>query len=312
MFVIFGATGKVGKATITKLSAEGAPVRAVLRDPGKAAPFAALGCEIAIAEIGDADAMAGAMRNATAVQLICPINPHAADVRRQMLRSIERMADAIDAARPPRVLAISDYGAHLTIDTGITSLFHAMEERFRQCATEMVFLRSAEHMENWARYLKIAGETGIMPSMHQPLSRPFPTVSAADIGGMAADLLLAGEEHGHSPRIVHGEGPREYTALEIAAALGRLMTRSVVARELPRADWPATLTRAGLSHNYADLIVRLADVHNRGLIGVEAGVGEIRRGRTDLSAALELFLPHAPRAEVVDHVRRGEESNQGW
>lgn len=263
MFVIFGATGKVGKATITRLSAEGSPVRAVLRDPAKAAPLAALGCEIAIAEISDADAMAAAMKNATAVQLICPIDPHAADATRQMLRSIERMADAIDAARPPRILAISDYGAHLTIDTGITSLFRAMEERFRQCATRMTFLRSAEHMENWARYLKIAGEAGVMPSMHQPLSRPFPTVSAADIGDIAADLLLTDEDHGLSPRIIHGEGPREYTALDIAAALGRLLTRVVVAHELPRADWSATLMRAGLSASYADLIVRLADVHNK-------------------------------------------------
>ncbi|MFS2179237.1 MULTISPECIES: NAD(P)H-binding protein [Rhizobium] len=291
MFVIFGATGKVGKATVTKLRAEGVPVRAALRDPAKAAPLAAIGCEIAIAEIGDVDAMADAMRDATAVQLICPIDPRAADAGGHMLQSIERMAEAIDAARPPRVLAISDYGAHLAIDTGITSMFRAMEGRFQQCSAGMIFLRSAEHMENWARYLKIAGETGVMPSMHLPLIRPFPTVSAADIGGMAAELLLADEGHGPSPRIVHGEGPREYTAVEIAVALGQLLTRSVVARELPRADWQATLMRAGLSESYADLIVRLNDVHNKGMIGAEAGVGELRHGRTDISAALERFRP---------------------
>lgn len=291
MFVIFGATGKVGKATITRLRAEGAPIRAVLRDPAKAAPLAALGCETAIAEIGDIDAMAAAMRDATAVQLICPTDPRATEAGRQMLQSIERMAAAIDAARPPRVLAISDYGAHLTVDTGVTRLFHAMEERFRQCNAGMTFLRSAEHMENWARYLKIASQTGVMPSMHLPLTRPFPTVSAADIGDMAADLLLADEDHGPSPRIVHGEGPRQYAAHEIAAALGQLLTRSVIARELPRAEWQATLMRAGLSQSYADLIVRLGDAQNKGLIGPEAGVGEIRRGRTDISAALERFRP---------------------
>lgn len=291
MFVIFGATGKVGKATITRLRAESAPVRAVLRDPAKAAPLAALGCETAFAEIGDVDAMAAAMRDATAVQLICPIEPRATEAGRQMLQSIERMAAAIDAARPPRVLAISDYGAHLTVDTGVTRLFHAMEERFRQCNAGMTFLRSAEHMENWARYLKIASQTGVMPSMHLPLTRPFPTVSAADIGDMAADLLLADEDHGPSPRIVHGEGPRQYTAHEIAAALGQLLTRSVIARELPRAEWQATLMRAGLSESYADLIVRLGDAQNKGLIGAEAGVGEIRRGRTDIAAALERFRP---------------------
>lgn len=296
MFVIFGATGKVGKATITRLSTEGASVRAVLRDPVKAVPLAALGCEIAIAEIGDVDAMAGAMKDATAVQLICPIEPRATDAGGQMLQSIERMAEAIDKARPPRVLAISDYGAHLAIDTGITNLFRALEERLRRCSAGMIFLRSAEHMENWARYLKVAGETGVMPSMHLPLKRPFPTVSAADIGDMAADLLLAGWDYGPSPRIVHGEGPREYTVLEIAAALGQLLTRSVVARELPRAHWQPTLMRAGLSDSYADLIVRLSDVHNKGLIGAEAGVGEIRRGRTDISAALEPFRPDVRQA----------------
>jgi NAD(P)H dehydrogenase (quinone) len=72
MFAILGATGKVGGTTIAALRQAGAPVRAVVRDPSKAAPLVALGCEPAVADLQDAAALARAIRGASAVQVICP------------------------------------------------------------------------------------------------------------------------------------------------------------------------------------------------------------------------------------------------
>lgn len=286
MFVILGATGKVGRATIRKLRHEGATVRAVLRDPSKAAPFADLGCEIAYADIRDASALAIAMRDAKAVQLICPATPQAANVAADMLQSIAAMGDAIDSARPPLVLAISDYGAHLPGDTGITRFFHAMEKRLLLTRSQLIFLRSAEHMENWGRFLKVAAETGVLPSMHHPLTKEMPIVSATDIGTMSAALLLEGGAEMASPRIVHGEGPRRYTPLDVAEAMTSLLERPITARELPRDQWRQALMRGGLSQSYADLIVTLNDAHNTGQIDVESGVGEIRHAPTAVLAAL--------------------------
>jgi NAD(P)H dehydrogenase (quinone) len=48
MFVILGATGKIGAATIGALRQAGAPVRAAIRDKDKAAQFLNTGCDCVI------------------------------------------------------------------------------------------------------------------------------------------------------------------------------------------------------------------------------------------------------------------------
>ena len=51
MYAITGITGRVGGALARNLLAEGKPVRAVVRDAVKGAEWAALGCEVALADM---------------------------------------------------------------------------------------------------------------------------------------------------------------------------------------------------------------------------------------------------------------------
>lgn len=284
MFAIVGATGKVGRTTAEILRRAGRPVRAIVRDPSKADGLAALGCETAVAEAHDVEALARAFAGAAAVQVICPVAPQADDAGGEMRGMIEAIGEALETARPARVLAISDYGAELSAPTGITSLFHHLERRLGRLSAPTLFLRSAEHMQNWSRVLGVAARTGRLPSLHHPLAKLFPMVSALDIGAVAAELLLAPSEA--SPRVVHVEGPRRYTAMDVAAAVAALDGREVQAFELPRSEWMATLTKGGVSESYARLVVELYDVHNAGRIDAEAGGGPIRRGRTEFIDAL--------------------------
>ena len=48
--------------------------------------------------------------------------------------------------------------------------------------------------------------------------------------------------------------------------------------------------RAGLSEDYAGLLVELYAAHNAGRIDVERDVGEIRRGTTELMEVLRRIL----------------------
>ncbi|MBN8938863.1 MAG: NAD(P)H-binding protein [Rhizobiales bacterium] len=289
MFVIMGATGKVGRATIAALRRRGAPVRAVLREASKAAEFAALGCETAIADLRDAEALRAAIAGAGAVQVICPMSMAAADAPADMRGMIETMAGALDAVRPAKVLAISDYGAERAAGTGVTLTFHALEARLRALPTGLTLLRSAEHMQNWSRLAKAAAASGILPSLHHPLTKLFPTVSASDVGLVAADLLAAGDAAA-SPRIVHVEGPRRYTPVDVAEALASVAGRPIVARELPRPDWIAALTLGGLGMSYARLVTELYDAHNAGAIDVEPGAGDVRYGATELRDVLAAIM----------------------
>ena len=67
MFAITGITGKVGGIVARSLLEKGLPVRAVVRDAEKGKPWADLGCEVAIAEIEDSDALASAFKDTDGV-----------------------------------------------------------------------------------------------------------------------------------------------------------------------------------------------------------------------------------------------------
>lgn len=72
MFAIVGAAGNVGYSTSSALRRAGVPVRAILRDRTKGARLSDIGCKIATADLQDAAALAKAIGDADAVQIIIP------------------------------------------------------------------------------------------------------------------------------------------------------------------------------------------------------------------------------------------------
>jgi NAD(P)H dehydrogenase (quinone) len=290
MYVIFGATGHAGRTTIAALRRARQPVRAVVRDARQAERLAAAGldgCEIAVADLRDRASVAAAIRGAHAVQLLCPLAPRDADPAASMRAMIDISADALRADPPATLLAISDYGAELAQNTGITSLFHYLEQALKSIETPLILLRSAEHMQNWTRVIPGALESGVLPSFHHPLDKRFPTVAAQDVGAVSAALLME-PARANGVRVVSVEGPRRISATYVADVLSETSGRDIAARELPREQWTPALKLAGLSDAHARLITDLYDVHNAGKIDVEFGQPERRFGTTEL---MEVFAP---------------------
>ena len=280
MFVIFGASGKVGRSTVTALRQQGHAVRAVVRHAAQNEALTRIGCELVEANLDDEASIHRALDGAQAVQMLCPLPQRDPDPAGAMRRMIDTAASVLRAHPHLHVVALSDYGAELDADTGITMLFHHLEAAFNAAAPRLTLLRSAEHMQNWARVFPAALATGYLPSLHHPLDRTFPTVSAQDVGVVAAQLLTD-RWNEREARIVSVEGPRRYDANDVARILGDASGRAISAHALPRGEWSATLSRAGLNDNHAKLIVDLYDAQNAGRIDVEAGT-ERRFGETEL------------------------------
>jgi len=291
MFVILGATGKIGRATIGGLRPHGLPIRAVVRNRSKVDELRALGCGIAYADLTDGPALVEATKGASAVQVICPTFVQAENALAGMKATIDTVAGALAQTCPAHVLAISDYGAQLPAGTGITLAFHYLEAQLRKLPVSLTFLRSAEHMQNWGRSVGRALQTGVLGSLHHPLTKSFPTVAAGDVGLIAADLLMS--DGSDTPRIVHAEGPRRYSIVDVAEALSAAAGREIIAQEIPRQDWISILTAGGMSPSYAKLVADLFDAHNAGRIDAEQGVGEIRKGKTELHTVLSALVPAA-------------------
>lgn len=285
MFAIFGASGKIGGTAIAELLRRNLPVRAVLRDPFKANELAKKGCEIAMADLRDIRAVKTALEEADGALVICPMTPRAHDAVAEPLTMIEAISKAIKEMRPPKIVAISDYGAHHQTGTGVALVFHQFEERLRSTPVASVFLRSCEQMQNWIRFLPSVTTKGVLPIFHQTRGRRLPLVSAIDVGLLAAEFLIAPPGVPGVPEVVHAEGPQRYSPDDLVETFQRLLGRAITGREIPREDWVPTLIEVGLSQSYAQLIAGMYDAHNAGLIEVEPG-GEIRRGTTPLASVL--------------------------
>ncbi len=284
MITIFGATGRVGRATVLELVSRGAQVRAVAHTTAPDPQLLDVATAVS-ADLRDPEAIAVAVRESDAVLAVCPLPSRAADPLEDAREMIAGLSQGLGTAGPGAIVAISDYGAEIPTGTGVTGIFYELETRLNELDVPRTYLRSAEHMHNWARQIPAAVRTGVLASMHQPLTKLFPTVHAADLGGIAAELLLSPPPDGASPRIVYAEGPRRYTVLDVSAALSTVTGTEITAGALPRGEWEAMLVRAGATPRSADLIAELYDAHNDGLIDVVAGA-EIRRGPTELLDAL--------------------------
>lgn len=154
-------------------------------------------------------------------------------------------------------------------------------------------------MHNWARVVPLALAKGVLPSLHHPLDKLFPTVAAEDVGLLAAELLLDARSPLVSPRVVSIESHERVSALDVARTLSELSGRSVVARAVPRNEWAAVLHGAGLGEHHARLIAELYDAHNAGRIDVEAHVSERRFGASTLTQGLAAILPRVAAAAAA-------------
>ena len=66
MYAVMGVTGQVGGATARSLLGKGTRVRAIAREASKAAAWVARGCELAVADLAEPNALVEAFRGAEA------------------------------------------------------------------------------------------------------------------------------------------------------------------------------------------------------------------------------------------------------
>ena len=103
MYVITGITGQVGGALANALLNAGKPVRAVVRDGKKGAEWAARGCEIALATMTDADALAHAFEGAEAVFILPPPEFDPAPGFPEAREVIDTIVAAVARSKPRRM-----------------------------------------------------------------------------------------------------------------------------------------------------------------------------------------------------------------
>ena len=247
-FVVAGVSGNTGKVVAESLLAQKRGVKVVVRDSAKGEPWKAKGADVAVADLGDADALARALRGAEGAYLLIPPTFAAADFRAYQDRLGTAVTEAVRASRVPHVVLLSSIAAQLPSGTGpIVGLRRAEEKLRGEKATASTFLRAGYFMENLGSSLATLPQ-GFIPSF-LPASLGIDMVPTIDIGRLAATLLVEG---GKETQIVELGGP-PVSMNDVASALARITGKPVRVQEAPLDAVVPTFTGFGMPKDLAEL-----------------------------------------------------------
>jgi len=281
MYVITGITGKVGGALAHNLIKPGQPVRAVVRDAGKAAYWADLGCEVMFAEMEDAQALTAAFTGATGVFILPPPGFDPQPGFPEARAVISAVSQALQAAAPPKVLCLSTIGAQAE-QLNLLTQRTLMEQALSAPDIPGTFLRPAWFMENSLYDVISARDTGVIHSFLQPLDKAVPMIATADIGSVAAQLL---QQDWAGQRVVELEG-QWVSPNDIARTLAQLLGRDVHAEVVERDTWEALLRSQGAQNPLPRM--RMVDGFNEGWICFEHD--QVLKGTTPLQTVLRELM----------------------
>lgn len=281
MYVVAGVTGHTGAATAQALLSKGQKVRVIVRNPEKGEAWRAKGCEVAVADLADPVALAKALEGAEGVFLLSPPNFAATDFLADRKAFVEKLVEGLKRAKVPNVVFLSSAGAQHPGGTGPVVTVHRAERALRAIAPSVTFIRAAYFVENWGSVIPVAKAQGVLPHFGATNVK-FPQTCAKDIGEAAAKALTSPAA---GTRVVELAGKEDWSADDIAAALGALLGKEVKAVGAPAEAAAAGLAQAGVPAEMARLYGEMYVGMTKGLLAFEKPESVIR-GSTSLSDML--------------------------
>jgi uncharacterized protein YbjT (DUF2867 family) len=280
MYAITGITGKVGGALAQTLLSANQPVRAVVRDPGRAQAWAERGCEVAAANMDDAASLAAAFEGAAGVFILPPSEFDPLPGFPEARAVIDAVKAALESAHPGKVVCLSTIGAQAAQSNLLTQRT-LMEQALSELPMPVAFLRPGWFMENAAWDVGPARGEGVVHSFLQPLDKALPMVATADVGRVAAQLL---QETWSGRRVVELEGPQRVSPNDLAAAFAEILGRPVRAEAVPRETWGALFRAQGTKDPMPR--IQMLDGFNEGWIDFEGDEATVVKGRVELETVL--------------------------
>ncbi len=227
MILVTGATGKTGQAIVRATAARGMRVRAALHQQNDAAGLRALGAsETVVVDLLDRATLERACSGVDVLYHICPnVHPNEVEIGANMLAAAQSAG-------------VGHFYFHSVLHPQIEAMPHhwrklRVEELLLQSGMSCTILQSTAYIQNLPANLRIdaGGARLIVPySVEARIS----LVDLEDVAEVAA-LLMADERQ--SGGIYPLVGTDALSQVEVAATLGRLLGREVVAEEMPIEEW---------------------------------------------------------------------------
>ncbi|TKV58474.1 NAD-dependent epimerase/dehydratase family protein [Nakamurella flava] len=276
--LVTGATGTIGSELIRLLTAQGVPVRALVRRRDQQQRLAGSGVEAVLGDLDDADSLRRALTGCDRLFLLTAPFPGQLDQER-------RAIDAAVTGGVQRLVRISAGDSNVSTDVPWAKA-HAQADTYL-ATTELnwTVLRASAFLQNFAGSAP-AIRRGILPQTTKNGAESW--IDARDVAAVAARVLT---EDGHDRATYFLTGPQALTMAEIAAVFGRVLGRRVRFVQLPGYVFAAMLRVAG----------KLSPFTTKGLRIQFAGV--VRPGH-DIDTTYEVpRLLGRPSRTVEDYLR---------
>lgn len=252
--LVTGATGNIGAHLVGELRRRGEPVRAFVRDVGKAHALPG-DVELATGDYGDPASIAAAMRGVDRVFLLTPSHPEMVAWERAVL-------DAAVAAGVRRVVKLSTVGADPDSDGRFAAWQGRCEQLLRDSGIPAVVLRSGYHMTNVLFFAESIRDAG---RIFAPLRDA--KIAMVDRRDLAAVAALTLSEDGHDGRTYAVTGPEALTYHDVAAVLSEVLGRTVDYVDVPDDAATGALLQAGAPPWLAHGIAEVNEQVRRGIVG---------------------------------------------
>ena len=252
-----------------------------VRNPDKAAAFAARGVQVRLADYARPETLPAAFEEA---QKVLFISSSEAGERLAQHRAV------VEAARTARVQLLV-YTSILHADTSRLELAveHKETERLiRASGLPFIFLRNGWYTENYTENLGTALEHGALVG-----SSGEGRISAASRADYAAAAVAVLTGAGRENTVYELAGDTGFTLGELSAELSRQTGKSIAYKNLPPEQYRGVLTGAGVPACFAQLLV-------------DSDVGASQGELSDTSRQLSHLIgrPTTPLAQSIAHALR--------
>lgn len=216
MYLVTGAAGQCGRQIVQAFVRNGVPVRALIRDPGKANMVSAAGVEVVVGDMSRPETLGAALDGITGAVLNSSADPHMGTTQTIFIA-------ACRTSGVEHVVKIS--GAEPDFDPNsfiFTRMHEAIEDTLEASGLGWTHLRPSQFMQVYLREARSIREEGIMALPFADIE--LAPVDLADIGEMAFRALIDTTHRGQRYDVT---GPEALTLKNIASQIATATGRTV-------------------------------------------------------------------------------------
>jgi len=253
MILVTGATGLNGSELVRRLSARGVPVRALVRNPAKAAALATLPkVEIVEGDMARPQTLAAALRGVDRALLISSSDAAMLDVQSSFITAAKN-------AGVKHVVKLSGIMPELDSPFRFARMHGEIERRLEASGLAFTHLRAGEFMPAYFRQVPsiLAKGALFLPMENAKIA----SIDIGDIAEVAADVLTG---TGHEGKIYPLTGPEALSMAEVADRLSAATGKKIQYVNVAPEDAKKAQLAAGVPPYLADALAELFAERRKG------------------------------------------------